>query len=312
MPCWLVTGGSGFLGRHLLAELLANQPPDLSIVAVGRRCPVGWSTEAFIELDLEDADRPGRVLEQLRPSCVFHIAGKTPPGTPDEFDRFNREMTAQLFERVSHAGFACRVILAGSAAELGPVPVEDLPVAEDYPCRPLDPYGASKWASTSIALSPWPSIEVVVGRVFNPVGPGLPAAQALGRFARLLAEGSGPIRLVVGDLDARRDFVDVRDVASALHQLALRGRSGEVYHLGTGESHRVREGLDRLIALSGRDVTVKVDPALARTRGPSDSRADIRKIVEDVGWSPRISWERSLVDLWDEAVSRSGAGLTDF
>jgi GDP-4-dehydro-6-deoxy-D-mannose reductase len=150
-----------------------------------------------------------------------------------------------------------------------------------------------------------------VGRVFNPIGPGLPPSQALGRFASLLAEATGPVHLAVGDLDARRDFVDVRDIASGLFGLALRGRPGEVYHLGTGQSHAVREGLDRLIALSGREVTIEVDPNLARSRGPSDSRADIRKVVEEVGWSPRIAWEQSLADLWLAASEAALAGLTD-
>jgi nucleoside-diphosphate-sugar epimerase len=311
MPVWLVTGGSGFLGRHLLAELSANLPRDVSIEAIGRSCPMDWAIEAFRKVDLEDRAALAGVLEAIHPSQIFHLAGKTPPGSSDDFDRLNTSVTIGLVEVLQALGSTCRVVLVGSAAELGPVPVEDLPVAEIYPCRPLEPYGRSKLKATLAGLAASPPMEVMVARVFNPIGPGLPASQALGRFARLLAEGSGPVRLEVGDLDARRDFVDVRDVAAGLLGLALRGRPGEVYHLGTGQSHAIREGLDRLIALSGRDVTVEVDPALARNRGPSDSRADVRKILKQVGWSPKISWDRSLVDLWGEAIGSSRAGLTD-
>jgi nucleoside-diphosphate-sugar epimerase len=311
MPTCLMTGVSGFLGRHLY-RLLIDRLADYEVIAIGRSRPEHCPAESFRRIDLEDRAGLAKLIAEMTASVIFHLAGKTPPGDPGEYYRQNTLATVHLLDALQSANRPCRVVLVGSAAELGPVAVEDLPVAEDYPCRPFEPYGASKFAATSAALSRSDSIEVVVGRVFNPIGPGLPTAQALGRFAGLLAEGSGPIRLMVGDLDARRDFIDVRDIASALLQLALRGRAGEVYHLGTGNSHPVREGLDRLIALSGRDVTVEVDPSLARNRGPSDSRADIRKILRDVGWSPRIDWDRSLVDLWDEAVGRDRAGLTDF
>jgi GDP-4-dehydro-6-deoxy-D-mannose reductase len=312
MPVWLVTGGSGFLGQHLLAELKANRPLGVSIVAAGRRCPKGWDRAAFVALDLEDSGESLQVINDLRPSCIFHLAGKTPPATDVQFNQLNAVLTARLMQELAIGGFPCRFILAGSAAELGPVPVEDLPVAEDYPCQPTEPYGASKCRSTRIALSSSrPPLEVLVARVFNPIGPGLPVSQSLGRFASILSEGTGPIRLRVGDLDARRDFIDVRDVAAGLLGLALRGQPGELYHVGTGHSHAVREGLDALIRLSGRDVTVDIDPALARQRGPSDSRAQIRKIQDHVGWSPGIAWDRSLIDLWNAAIERSDAGLTD-
>jgi nucleoside-diphosphate-sugar epimerase len=201
-------------------------------------------------------------------------------------------------------------VLVGSAAELGPVPVQSLPVGEDYPCRPRDPYGLSKWLATSAGLAASPPLEVAIARVFNPVGPGLPTSQALGRFAQALATGSGPIRLTVGDLDARRDFIDVRDVARAVIALVRDGHPGRVYHVGSGRSQRVGDGLDWLISASGREVRVEVDPGRLRSPGPADSRADIRRIAEEVGWSSEISWEASLRDLWKDAVEKARAGLT--
>ena len=203
------------------------------------------------------------------------------------------------------------MVLAGSAAELGPVPVGDLPVGEDYPCRPGDAYGLSKWLATTAGLAARPPLEVIVARVFNPVGPGQPGSQALGRFADLLNDpGPDPLHLTVGDLDARRDFIDVRDVARAFIALALLGHPGQVYHVGTGRSHRVREGLDGLIGLSGRKVEVEVDPLRSRGRGPDDSRADPTRLMTHTGWRPEIGWEQSLADLWDEARARPRLPLT--
>jgi nucleoside-diphosphate-sugar epimerase len=310
MPVWLITGGSGFLGRHLLARLARRDPDDIEIRAVGRWKPPEWHAETFRQVDL-DLDGPlARVVDEVRPSLVFHLAGRTPPASNDVYYRINLLNTLRLLDTLRARGQACRVVLVGSAAELGPVPVEDLPVDEDHPCRPADAYGLSKWLATVAGLAASPPLEVVVARVFNPVGPGLPTSQALGRFAEALASGSGPLRLKVGDLEARRDFVDVRDVARALIGLAKNGQPGQVYHIGTGQSRRVGDGLDRLIEWSGREVEVSADPSLSRGHGPSDSRADLRKVVEHVGWRPEISWERSLRDLWDHALERSRAGLT--
>lgn len=303
MPTWIVTGGTGFLGRHLLDRLGPIAPGGAEVVAVGRRAPRGWPGR-FVAADSEDRGAIARAVDQARPDVVFHLAGRTPPGTAEEFDRANSQATVHWLDALQAADRPARFVLAGSAAELGPVPVEALPVGEDWPCAPADAYGRSKLRATAAALAARPPLEAVVARIFNPIGPGMPPAQALGRFARALAEGAGDLTLTVGDLAARRDFVDARDVADALIALADRGRPGRAYHVGTGRSHRVGEGLDRLIALSGRRVTVEVDPAFARPAGPSDSRADIGRITAEVGWSPQIPWDRSLVDLWASVRAR--------
>jgi nucleoside-diphosphate-sugar epimerase len=140
-------------------------------------------------------------------------------------------------------------------------------------------------------------------RVFNPIGPGTPPDQSLGRFAQLVLEWPGPATLHVGSLESHRDFIDARDVADSLVALALRARPG-LYHVGTGESRSVREGLDRIIRLSGREVSVEVDAT--RPAGPADSRADIRRIRDETGWSPRISFEQSVDDLWAAALDGRG------
>jgi nucleoside-diphosphate-sugar epimerase len=302
MSVWLVTGGSGFLGRHLLERLRSK---GVEPIAIGRRRP---TTGAFVPVDLDDSSSLPRVVAEIAPDLVVHLAGRTPPALAEELYRSNTLATVHLLDALRSSGRDCRVVLVGSAAELGPVPVEDLPVDESYPCRPADPYGLSKWLASSAGLAARPPLEVIIARVFNPIGPGMPESQALGRFAGELAEGSVPLRLTVGDLDARRDFVDARDVAGALLALADRGHPGRIYHIGTGRSHRVGDGLDRLIALSGREVVVESDPTFARGRGPSDSRADVRRIAEEVGWSAAIAWDESLRDLWADAVARSGRG----
>jgi GDP-4-dehydro-6-deoxy-D-mannose reductase len=314
MPVWLVTGGTGFLGRHVLAALEAYKPAGIEVVVAGRRHPRDHGSRRFVATDLDDPLSLAQTLAAIRPAVVFHLAGQTPPAAPAEYYRGNTLATIHLLDALRAQRQAVRVVLAGSAAELGPIAAEELPVAEDHPCRPADSYGLSKWLATTAGLAARPPLEVVVARIFNPIGPGLPRTQAFGRFAaELAAPERDPHPLVVGDLDTRRDFVDVRDVARALVALAERGEPAAVYHVGTGQSHGIREGLEYLIGLCGREVAVEVraDLAASRNGGPSDSRADIGRIVAATGWTPEVAWHQSLDDLW-EATLNWGAACEPF
>ena len=305
---WLVTGGSGFLGRPLIDRLRADRPDD-RVVALGRTRPEAWGPAVeFRPVDLCDADRLAEVVAAVRPDRVVHLAGRTPPSPDEEIERANVGASLNLLAALAAVDRPVRVVLVGSAAELGPVPVADLPVGEDYPAAPVGAYGRSKLRATEAGLRAASPLSVAVARVFNPIGPGMPRSQAFGRFAAELAWGEGPVRLRVGGLDSRRDFVDVRDVARALIALADPARPAGLFHVGTGQSWRVGEGLDWLIAASGRPVEVEVDATIPG--GVADSRADIARLVAATGWRPQILRGQSLRDLWDAAVARRGSGLT--
>ena len=312
MGLWLVTGGTGFLGRHVLSALAAAEPPGCSeIVALGKHCPPGWASSAFARADLEDADGLVRAMATIEPSVVIHAAGKTPPAPPDQLFQVNTRATLQLLAALRARNCPVRVVLAGSAAELGPVQHDHLPVSEEHTGLPHDAYGLSKWIASLAGLASGPPLDVSVARIFNVIGPGMPPSQAFGRFAaQLSSPGPDPIRLMVGDLDSRRDFVDVRDVARALIALALRGRRGLAYHVGSGRSHRVGGGLEHLIRLSGRAVLIESDHTLTVSSGPRDSCADTRRITAHTGWVAQVNWVQSLADLWDEVRARPRLPLT--
>ncbi|APW63139.1 NAD-dependent epimerase/dehydratase family protein [Paludisphaera borealis] len=312
MATWLITGASGFLGRHALEVLRlelerAGSSSD-RIVVLGRNRPAGVSASSFVSADLGDASGLDAAVREIAPDFVIHTAGKTPPATDDELFHANFWATIRLLKALRISGKPARVVLAGSAAELGPVKTVDLPVGEDYPCQPMTAYGRSKWMATVSALAEVGPLEVMVARVFNPIGPGLPESQAFGQFAsQLLAPGTDPLPLIVGWLDARRDFIDVRDAARAMVALAIQGQGGRAYHVGTGHSRTVHEGLDALVRLSGRSVRVCIDPRLSNPREPEDSRARIDRIVSETSWQPTIPFEQTMSDLWTAARSRAEA-----
>ena len=130
MPAWLVTGGTGFLGGHVLAALGDAPARNIDVFALGRRCPAGWPGERFVTADLEDPAAVARAVAQVSPAVVIHAAGRTPPANPEGLYRTNLLATLHLLDALRAR--PTRVVLAGSAAELGPVPVDALPVGEDW------------------------------------------------------------------------------------------------------------------------------------------------------------------------------------
>jgi GDP-4-dehydro-6-deoxy-D-mannose reductase len=316
MAVWLVTGTNGFVGRHVLDALNGGtrgpSQSEITVDVLGRRCSPNWLEDSFVAADFTDSDTLHEAIERIAPDFVIHTAGRTPPASDEELYRANFWATIHLLSALRSTRRPVRIVLSGSAAELGPVDPALLPVAETYSGYPRDSYGRSKRLATSAGLAQRAPLQVVVARVFNTIGPGMPPTEAFGRFAdRLTDPDPDPLDLQIGDLDARPDFIDARDVARAMIALALRGRSGLVYNVGTGRSRPVREGLERLIHLSGRSVRVRVDPTVQNRRGSADARANIDRIVSHTDWRPAISWEQSLDDLWREVEARKRPSRVD-
>lgn len=298
---WIVAGASGFLGRRAIAELELDA--TIATVAVGRSRPFGESTAGtFEESDLTNKAEWDRILDRFAPAVVLNLAGRTPPADAEALFRDNVALAGALVRSLEAGGRPVRLVHAGSAAELGDVPSNRLPVGEDYDPKPVSDYGRAKREATEIVMSAKAPIVPVVGRLFNLIGPGQPSGQIFGRYARELARMNDLERksFSVSGLDHRRDFIDVLDAARALVTLAREGRGGSVYHVGTGESRSIGEGLAKLAILSGRLVEFRPDTQ-ALPNGPADSRADIGRIVRETSWRPRRKFEESLTDLWREA-----------
>jgi GDP-4-dehydro-6-deoxy-D-mannose reductase len=299
-------------------DFLHAEHPEVEIHGVVLpRGGVSWRAAAgarVVEADLTDPAAAAAVVEGVRPERIIHLAGQAsvhqswldPAGTL----RANVLGVVHLLDAVRSRGLRPPVLVVGSAEEYGPVAPEEMPMREETPLRPASPYAVSKVAQGALALlyGPAGGLRVVLTRTFHHTGPGRGEAFAESSFARQLAEieaGRQPPVLKVGNLEAVRDFADVRDVVRAYWMLLEKGAGGTAYNVCTGRGRRIRDLLDLLLAASGAKVEVRVDPERLR---PSDVPAQVgdpSRLRAATGWEPRIPLERSLLDLLDDWRTRT-------
>lgn len=285
----LVTGASGFAGRHLADHLEAQGE------TVAR-----WDRRS---LDLLDRDAVRTQVAALRPAAIYHCAGA--PHVAESWSdtalvlATNVRATECLLDAVRRAALPCRVLLVGSATVYRRA---DHPLTEDDPTGPTNPYGLSKLAQEILGrrAQEEDGIQVTLTRSFNHTGPGQRPSFAAPAFARQLAlieAGHGPATLRVGNLDAKRDFLDVRDVARAYRLIMERGRTLVPYNVCSGSARSVAELLDALRSRFRTPVHVEQDPALLRPVDTPLVVGDATRLREDTGWTPTIPFDRMLDDL---------------
>lgn len=329
----LITGIAGFAGAALARLLLSETATTDSIVDSAAESGVeihgiihrhDWRIRAIrgqLHLhrgDLRNSSWVDETIQQIEPDFLLHLAAWSDVGgswsQPWVAYELNIHCQLNLLEAVRRFAPACRVLAVGSNEAYGRVRPEDLPVDEETPFRPNSPYGVSKIAQDMMAYQYWANYDLPIVRVrsFNHIGPGQADDFVASAFARQIAESEAGLRepvLRVGNLDAVRDFTDVRDVVAAYWLALQKGASGAVYNVGSGRGHRIRELLDILLALSRVDIAVEQDPARLRPSDIPAMIADNRRLVERTGWQPRFDLSSTMADVlesWREAVRASG------
>jgi GDP-4-dehydro-6-deoxy-D-mannose reductase len=319
MPTILVTGASGFVGSHLVAYL-RSEHPEVEVHGLERQhgaAPEGLPPGVrSAQADLDDPAAVDAAIAEVRPDRVVHLAGQSsvqhswrdPGGTL----RTNVMGLVHVVEALQRHAPKARLLVVGSADEYGVVAPADLPLREDRPLRPSSPYAVSKAAQGLLALqyAAASGLSVVVTRTFPHTGPRRGEAFAESSFARQIVEIEAHLRpavLKVGNLEAIRDFSDVRDVVRAYWALLEQGRSGEVYNVCSGRGYRIHELLERLISIAGVAVAVEVESERLRPVDVPALVGDPGKLKEATGWAPRISLETTLRDLLEDWRSRVSA-----
>lgn len=305
----LITGATGFAGGHLIESLAGSH----RLVGWGRSTPRP-EIARLIEsqaVDLLDREQVRHAIANLRPATIFHLAGA--PQVAESWRDTTRPLagnvlaSSHLFDAIRRAGLSCRVLVTGSAAVYAP---SDTPITEEGALAPGNPYALSKLAQEQLAMRACADdgIDVVLVRPFNHTGPHQPpafVAPSMARQIALIEKGDVEPVIRVGNLDARRDFTDVRDVVRAYVSLAGLGRSGEIYNVGSGVGRSIQSLLDALRARAHAEVRVEVDPERLRPAETSALVADTTRLRERTGWKPQIPFESmldSLLDHWRSEV----------
>ena len=286
----LVTGASGFAGRHLVAaceaagDVVTPAPPSA-------------------HADLCDPAIARALIAGARPDVVYHLAARAHVGLSweDPLGTFadNMAMTANVLEAVRLEAPEAVVVSAGSSEEYGLS--ERVPTPEDAPLRPQNPYAVSK-ASTGLVARFYADaygLRVIHARAFNHAGPGQEPIYAIANFARQFAErlaaGDDPVRIVSGSPDTRRDFTDVRDIVRAYRLLAEHGEPG-TYNICSGVSRSAREIIAALGEVAGVTVDHQVDPAKVRANEVHEIRGSAERLRAATGWTPLIPLDQTLAD----------------
>jgi GDP-4-dehydro-6-deoxy-D-mannose reductase len=307
----LITGVGGFAGSHLADYLLASPDSETEVWGCdlsGKPRPYHPAELKVLAADLRDPEAARAVVEQARPDRIFHLAGQAFVGDSwaDPWPTLETNLRSQvnLCEAVLAVGIEPRILVLGSAEEYGRVAPEELPVRETCPLRPDSPYALSKVGQDLLGLQYYLSHRLPIVRVrpFNHIGPRQNRKFVAPAFASQVAAieaGQQPPVIRVGNLGARRDFTDVRDMVGAYTLALEHGEPGEVYNLGSGRSWSIRDLLDTLLGLSRAKITIETDPARLRPADVAEMVCDAARFRARTGWAPRISFEQTLRDLLD-------------
>jgi len=308
-----VTGIEGFVGRHLANHLLTLNH-DVS-GTVWNENQISLLQERFSSLSLYQADIRNHdvlegILKKASPDAIIHLAAQSSGAYSYKNPRLTFEVnvlgTVNLFETVVRLAPDARIVLVCSADAYGKVEEDQIPIKEDTPFRPVNPYSASKAAQDILGVQYFYShgLNIVRTRSFPHTGPGQNSIFALSNFARQISSIESidfPKPVGVGNLEVIRDYLDVKDVVKAYTLLIDQGEAGDVFNVASGVGNTLGELLDMMIDLSFKEIKVEEDPALFRPFDIPILIGDATKFKELTGWKPTITMRdtlRRLLDYW--------------
>lgn len=305
----LVTGACGFVGEYLIEHLCECGDEVIAGVFSDTKKRAGVET---VKLDVTNLDSCAQVLGQYKPEVIYHLAGIA--FVPEAEDNFNKALLVNVggtnnIIRTCHLMQSKATVLLVSSAEVyGRISPSDLPITEKVTPRPANNYSLSKLMAEQVPgrYDQFGHVRAVIMRPFNHIGPGQKESFVASSFAKQLAEiakGGVPARIKVGNLEARRDFSDVRDIVRAYRLAALRG-SG-IYNLGSGRAISIQSILNTLIEIAELKVEIEYDPARMRPAEVAEVYGDISKAKRELGWEPRLDISvtlRQIYQYWRDRV----------
>lgn len=313
----LITGITGFVGSYLAEYLLSLNHEVYGTYRWRSRMENIIHLKEKLKLyecDLKDTTAVYNLIKEIKPDMIFHLAAQSYVpmswSCPAETIITNVISQVNILEAVRNLKIDSLIHIAGSSEEYGLVYENEIPIKETNPLRPLSPYGVSKVAQDLLGYQYYKSynLKIVRTRAFNHEGPRRGEVFVTSNFAKQIAEIEKEKRepiIYVGNLQAIRDFTDVRDVVKAYYLALTKGKFGEVYNIASGKGYKIKEILDFYLKKSKVKVEVKVDEKRLRPSDVGLLIGDATKIKEECGWQPEIPIEKTLEDLlnyWRERV----------
>lgn len=298
----LVIGGGGFVGPYLVRHLTDDCGYEVTVTKTEKEQLV-MDNAVVKNLDILDIGQIVGLLKAEQPDYIFHLAAqssvayswKNPTLTID----VNIKGCVNLLDAVRQLDKKPRVLLIGSGEEYGHIKEGECPIVEDNTVRPGNIYAATKACQNMLGkiYSDAYGLDIMMVRAFNHIGPNQTPMFVVADFCKQVADiekGRQESVIYVGNLSAKRDFTDVRDVVKAYALLVEHGRRGETYNVGTGHAIAISQILDEIVAMSDTAIEVKVDENKLRPVDVPIIEPDIDKIKSEVGWQPVISLEQTL------------------
>lgn len=318
MECkrFLITGFSGFVGRHFL-QYLYDKNESMEVFGIDIRKPAFDTTVyadrlkiSFKEVNLLDKEALKEVLEIFKPQYILHLASFSSVAFswqhPEESFVNNTNIFLNMTGILKELQLPCRVLSIGSSEEYGNVLPQHLPLKETMQLQPVSPYAVARVSQEMLSKVFVDSyhLDIILTRSFNHIGPWqderFVVPSFIQRILNIRDAGLSEGTIETGDTSIIRDFVDVRDVVNAYYMLLTEGTPGEIYNICSGTGIALSDIIDQIADIVGVKVSTKVNPEYVR---PNDNRVVVgshEKITTELGWQPVIKWEQTLCDMVEE------------
>lgn len=308
----LITGFAGFVSQHFL-ELLNKEEPGSVVLGIDKNPPdfnfSGFNnlTISFEKIDLLNRAATDTILNTFHPDYILHLASVSSVAqswhTPLDSFVNNTNIFLNLVEQVRIKNNKCRILSVGSSEEFGEVAEKELPLTEDHPLKPVSPYAVARVSQEMLSkiYADGFSLDIIMTRSFNHIGPGQKEMFVISSFAKQLValakNNPANKEITVGNLSIIRDFVDVRDVVKAYYLLLKKGRRGEVYNICSGKGIVLKDIITTMSSLLNIKVDTIVNPQLIRPNENKKVIGSYQKINDELGWKPEIDITKSLADI---------------
>lgn len=308
----LIVGAAGFVGGYLARELMKDGGMEIH----GTKLPsqqLDMENVQMHDLDILHKEEMASLLFEIRPDYIFHLAAQSSVSVAWKNPGFTVDVNVKgainLMDAVRELFYKPRILLVGSGEEYGHVRAGEVPISEECHLRPGNIYAATKVCQNMIGsiYAEAYDMNLVLVRSFNHIGPGQAPIFVVSDFCRQAAQIEAGLKepvMYVGNLDAKRDFTDVRDVVRAYALLMQQGKAGETYNVGSGHACAIREVLDQILSIAAVSIRVETDQNKIRPVDVPVIEADISKLYQATGWTPAIPLTQTLQETLEDWRAR--------